>query len=161
MARLSFLCGCCRSKWQRNLFRCVTVPGMSKASTVLAALLCLAIPALPLAAQSAKAPAPLAGSIAAHPEWPKANPADVASVDAILASLYDVISGPAGQPRDWNRFRSLFVPDARLIPVRHAKTGNGADVAPYTPEQYQERATPALEKGFFERGDPQHHRKLR
>ena len=92
------------------------------------------------------------GSIAAHPDWPKANPADVQSVDAILAALYDVISGPAGQPRDWNRFRSLFIPDARLIPVRHSKTGTGADVVPYTPEQYQERATPLLEKGFFERG---------
>jgi hypothetical protein len=125
---------------------------MPKASAVLAALLCLALPALPLAAQTSKAPAPLTGSIAAHPDWPKANPADVVSVDAILASLYDVISGPAGQSRDWNRFRSLFVPDARLIPVRHAKTGNGADVLPYTPEQYQVRATPALEKGFFERG---------
>jgi hypothetical protein len=121
---------------------------MPKAFTVVA-LLCLAMPAVPLAAQTSKAPAPLAGSIGAHPEWPKASPADVASVDAILASLYDVISGPAGQPRDWNRFRSLFVPDARLIPVRRAKTGNGADVAPYTPEQYQERATPALEKGFL------------
>jgi hypothetical protein len=125
---------------------------MPKAFTLLAALFCLAIPAVPLAAQTSKVPTALAGSIGAHPEWPKASPADVASVDAILASLYDVISGPAGQPRDWNRFRSLFVPDARLIPVRRAKTGNGADVAPYTPEQYQERATPALEKGFFERG---------
>jgi hypothetical protein len=63
-----------------------------------------------------------------------------------------VISGPAGQPRNWNRFRSLFVADARLIPTRHNKTGSGADVAIFTPEQYQERAAPALEKGFFERG---------
>ena len=111
--------------------------------------LCLLFPS---GAQAAKAPAPLTGSIAAHPDWPKANPADVSSVDNILAALYDVISGPAGQPRDWNRFRSLFIPDARLIPTRHAKTGNGADVVLYTPEQYQERATAALEKGFFERG---------
>jgi hypothetical protein len=125
---------------------------MPKASTLLIVLLSLVLPVLPIAAQASKAPAPLIGSIAAHPDWPKANPADVASVDAIITSLYDVISGPAGQPRDWNRFRSLFIPDARLIPTRHAKTGDGADVAPYTPEQYQERATPALETGFFERG---------
>jgi hypothetical protein len=77
----------------------------------------------------------------------------VQSVDATLAALYDVISGPANQPRDWNRFRSLFVPDARLIPVRRSKTGNGADVGPYTPEQYQERAAPLFaQEGFFERG---------
>ncbi|HEY2001434.1 MAG TPA: hypothetical protein VGG80_03890 [Acidobacteriaceae bacterium] len=119
---------------------------MARPSALLAALLLLCVPGL---AQTSK-PAP-PGSIAAHPDWPKAKPADVSSVDAILASLYDVISGPAGQPRDWNRFRSLFIPDARLIPTRHNKTGSG-DVAIFTPEQYQERAAAALEKGFFERG---------
>jgi hypothetical protein len=113
-------------------------------------LLCLLLPTISIAAQNAKAPLP--GSIASHPDWPKANPADVSSVDAILGALYDVISGPAGQPRDWNRFRSLFVPDARLIPVRRATTGDGADIAVYSPEQYQERAAAALAKGFFERG---------
>ena len=123
---------------------------MLKASILLVTVFCISLPALPQESQSAKA-APV-GSIAAHPDWPKANPADVSSVEAILASLYDVISGPAGQPRDWNRFRSLFVPDARLIPVRHSKEGTGADIAIYTPEQYQERAATALEKGFFERG---------
>jgi hypothetical protein len=123
---------------------------MPKASILLAALFCISLPALPTAAQSAKAPP--AGSIAAYPDWPKASPADVSSVGAILDALYDVISGPAGQPRDWNRFLSLFVPDARLIPVRHSTEANGADIAVYSPEQYQERATPLLEKGFFESG---------
>jgi hypothetical protein len=105
---------------------------------------------MPAAAQTAQPIRP--GSIAAHPDWPKANPADVQSVDAILAALYDVISGPAGQARDWARFRSLFIPDARLIPVRHSKTGAGADVLPLSVEQYQERATPLLVTGFFEHG---------
>lgn len=122
---------------------------MPRASIRLA-LLCLLLPAISIAAQNTKAPLPT--SIASHPDWPKANPADVSSVDAVLSALYDVISGPAGQPRDWNRFRSLFVPDAHLIPVRHGTTGSGADIAVYSPEQYQERATPALAKGFFERG---------
>ena len=45
-----------------------------------------------------------------------ANP-DVASIDAIIAAAYDVISGPAGQERDWERERSLFLPAARLIPT--------------------------------------------
>lgn len=44
---------------------------------------------------------------------PPARPDDVKSVDSILLALYDVISGPAGD-RDWNRFRSLFIPTARL-----------------------------------------------
>jgi hypothetical protein len=125
---------------------------MTRTPAILAALFCFTLSlGMPVAtAQAAKAPLP--GSIAAHHDCAKASPADVQSVDAILAALYDVISGPAGQPRDWNRFRSLFVPDARLIPVRHSKTDDRADVVPYTPEQYQERATPLLEQGFFERG---------
>src|SRR3954469_16299865 len=120
---------------------------MARSFTLAAALLLLSVSVV---AQTSKATPP--GSIAAHPDWPKAKAADVSSVDAILASLYDVISGPAAQPRDWKRFRSLFVPDARLIPTRHNKTGNGADVAIFSPEQYQERAAPALADGFFERG---------
>lgn len=48
---------------------------------------------------------------------PAARPSDVGSLDAILHTLYEVISGPASQPRDWERFRSLFLPGGRLIPV--------------------------------------------
>ena len=81
---------------------------------------------------------------------PRANPADVASVDAIIASLYDVISGPAGQPRDWNRFRSLFAPGARLIPTRRA-TDAPPRPAVLTPDEYAQRAGSALtQNGFFE-----------
>src|SRR5947209_99762 len=53
---------------------------------------------------------------AAGAETMNANPADVASIDAIVRAAYDVISGPAG-PRDWERERSLFWPGARLIPT--------------------------------------------
>ena len=54
---------------------------------------------------------------------PPADPADVESVDAIVAAVYDVISGPAGQARDWDRWRSLFLPEARLIAVGQAPDG--------------------------------------
>ena len=46
-----------------------------------------------------------------------ANAADFASIDAIINAAYDVISGPAGKKRDWNRERSLFLPGARLMPT--------------------------------------------
>ena len=46
----------------------------------------------------------------------EANPADVATLDAIMKAVYEVISGDAGQKRDWDRFRSLFHKDAKLIP---------------------------------------------
>jgi hypothetical protein len=54
---------------------------------------------------------------------PGARPADVASAEAILAAVYDAISGPAGAPRDWARFRSLFAADARLIPTTRVPEG--------------------------------------
>ena len=42
---------------------------------------------------------------------------DVSSIDGIIAAVYEVISGPAGQKRDWERMRSLFAPGARLMPT--------------------------------------------
>ena len=47
---------------------------------------------------------------------PAAKTEDVKSMDAILHAIYDVISGPAGG-RDWNRFRSLFLRQARFTEV--------------------------------------------
>ena len=82
---------------------------------------------------------------------PSARPADVASIDAIIAALYDVISGPAGQERDWTRFRSLFVPGARLIPTLHPRDGSAMRTAVMTPEQYAERSAGLARNGFFER----------
>jgi hypothetical protein len=82
---------------------------------------------------------------------PAARPGDVASPDAILKALYDVISGGAGVQRDWNRFRSLFVPFARLIPTR-ARPAGGADATVLGVEDYITLAGPGLERsGFFER----------
>ena len=72
--------------------------------------------------------------------------ADVASIDAIMRAVYDVISGPAGQKRDWNRMRSLFTSNARLMPL--AKTGLRSGSV----EDYIATSGPQLEqRGFFER----------
>jgi hypothetical protein len=79
-----------------------------------------------------------------------ANPADVATMDAIVAALYDVISGPAG-PRNWDRFRSLFAPDARLIATGRRPTGEFASRS-LSPEDYVQRNSAFMQKnGFFER----------
>ena len=86
------------------------------------------------------------------PAMPEANAADVSSMDAIMKAVYDVISGEAGQKRDWNRFRSLFHPNARLIPSgKNAQTG-AVGARAFTPEEYITRSAPFMEKeGFFER----------
>jgi len=74
---------------------------------------------------------------------------DTASPEAIIAALYDVISGPAGQARDWDRFRGLFAPGARLIPA--APRQDGSVPVALSPDDYIKRANDALLKGFFER----------
>ncbi|MGA7623883.1 MAG: hypothetical protein WB630_04550 [Candidatus Acidiferrales bacterium] len=88
----------------------------------------------------------------AVPEAPAAKTTDVASPDAIMAATYDVISGPAGQQRDWARFRSLFVADARLIAVGPKKTGTGFEIHGVSPDGYQKFGDPYFQKnGFYER----------
>jgi hypothetical protein len=83
---------------------------------------------------------------------PPANPADVATMDSIIAAVYDVISGPAKTPRNWDRFRSLFVPGARLIPTGRNPNNGEVLARVRTPEEYIQRSAPLLEQnGFFER----------
>jgi hypothetical protein len=88
---------------------------------------------------------------AAAPATPPARTEDVSSIDGIMKAVYDVISGPAGQKRNWDRMRSLFLPGARLIPTGRGQDGkHGARV--WTLEEYITRAGPGLEEnGFFER----------
>src|SRR4051812_33611807 len=52
-----------------------------------------------------------------------ADPKDVASADAIIAALYDANTIMADQKRDVDRFRSLFVPGARLMPTSRRANG--------------------------------------
>lgn len=82
-----------------------------------------------------------------------ANSADGKTIDSLITALYEVISGPAGQKRDWERFRSLFVPGARLIPVSQRKEdGGGYEPHVLSPEDYVSRASGAFDKqGFFEK----------
>ena len=88
----------------------------------------------------------------AQTEIKEANPADVGSMDAIVKAVYDVISGDAGKPRDWDRFRTLFHTDARLIPTgKNAETGL-FNARVLSPEDYIKRVEPVFAKdGFHER----------
>ena len=82
---------------------------------------------------------------------PAAKPEDVSSPDAILAATYDVISGPPGE-RDWNRFNSLFLPDARLIATGTSKKDGKQRIDSFPPEGYAKMAGGYFkEHGFFER----------
>lgn len=75
--------------------------------------------------------------------------ADTESVDAIITAVYESISGPANQERDWDRFKNMFAPGAQLIPIR--VTPDTTHAVFNSVEGYIERANPYfLKNGFFE-----------
>lgn len=93
---------------------------------------------------SAKPNTPVKDTIVAATE-------DVKSIDAIIAALYSVISGPAGETRNWNRMRSLFLPEGKLVATAVRPTGEVVKRV-LTVEEYIGSNGPLLEKnGFFEK----------
>jgi hypothetical protein len=75
---------------------------------------------------------------------------DVGSIDGILAALYNVISGPAGEKRNWDRMRTLFIPEGRMIATGRRADGTSAKRV-MSVEDYINSSGPFLEKnGFFE-----------
>jgi hypothetical protein len=130
---------------------------MTRFSLWALALLCLVVLAPAVDAQKPPAAPPASHEMHGAPGAPqgghmagmaKAAPADVASADAIIAAYYEALSGPAGKKRDWNRFLSLFFPQARLLPAE----GKGhAGVMPhiFTPQKYLYDTEPRmLEDGY-------------
>jgi hypothetical protein len=75
---------------------------------------------------------------------------DTVSIDAVITAMYESISGFAGQPRDWERDRRLYVPGARLVPTRPLP-GGGAAADVFDLDGYIESRTPFFaENDFFE-----------
>ena len=89
------------------------------------------------AAPAAQQAAPKPADVDLNAQVPTPKPEDVKSVDNILAALYGVISGPAGE-RDWNRFRSLFLPVARLTANTKDPQGN-IHTRLFSAEEYVQR----------------------
>ncbi|HEY4611972.1 MAG TPA: hypothetical protein VII11_03205 [Bacteroidota bacterium] len=93
----------------------------------------------------------LATSRAIHNVPSVVAPDDTTSADAILAALYDVISGPAGQKRNWDRMRSLFLPSGKLIGTGRRPDGMYGHRS-MTVEDYITANAKFLEDGgFFEK----------
>ena len=75
-----------------------------------------------------------------------ANSADLAAIDQTIRGVYDVISGPPGQKRDFNKMRLLFVPGATLKAIGPKGVRGGSL------DDYITRNAAILEKeGFTER----------
>ncbi|HEX5434548.1 MAG TPA: nuclear transport factor 2 family protein [Candidatus Angelobacter sp.] len=76
---------------------------------------------------------------------------DVSTLDGILHASYEVLSGPAGEARDWRRYRTLFADGARLMPVV-AVAGEKPHVRQLTVEDYIRRVEPIfVVEDFWER----------
>lgn len=124
-----------------NSNRSAAAPTLIRLSGLCAAVLVLAQPAFGQSPWRSTADA----------DVPDARPADVESIDAIVDAVYDVISGPAGEARDWDRMRSLFLPEARLIPSGTSQDGSTRYIV-WSLDEYITTAGGQLEaNGFFER----------
>ena len=110
-------------------------------------VLCL-VAAEPASAQQPQPPAQASPVVV---RVPAAKPEDVQTIDGIINALYASISGPKGVARDFQRMRTLFVPEARLMPTVNRQPG-GRGVAILSVGDYIATSGPVLmELGFRER----------
>lgn len=75
---------------------------------------------------------------------------DVGSLDGIMKAFYDVISGPAGQAREWSRDRTLYISGVRFVSMNESPTGEPvARVVDH--QQFVDASDNELvSKGFYE-----------
>lgn len=76
----------------------------------------------------------------------------VQTLDSTIETLYGVISGEKGESRDWELFKYLFHPEAKLIPSGKSKDGPNYGARFITAEQYiASSGNYLVENGFFEK----------
>ena len=68
-------------------------------------------------------------------QTPDARPEDVASPETIIAAAYEAISRAPGESFDWDRFRSLYVPGALMIPNTEQ---SGGEFTVHTVEEFND-----------------------
>jgi hypothetical protein len=112
------------------LFTSLSLSAAQKAETPQPSQVPPSLPIVTPAELAAKAPSP--------------KPDDVKSIDAIMHAAYDSISGPAGS-RDWNRFRSLFLPQSRFTQVGKGPDGS-TFVISWSEEEFIRDATQVFAK---------------
>lgn len=79
-----------------------------------------------------------------------ADPKDVSTIDGIIKAFYETISGPKGQPRQWSRDRTLYIPDVRFVSMSEQDGKIRASVANH--QQYVNNTNGSFVKsGFNER----------
>lgn len=97
----------------------------------------------------AAAPVHAANPVGATVSCPADASGDGASPATITRALYEIVSGPAGAAKDWQRLERLFAPGGLVTPTWHE--GAGVLAAPQSPRQFAELNDRLLgSRGFFE-----------
>ncbi len=75
---------------------------------------------------------------------------DVSTLDGIIKAYYETITGPAGQPREWARDRTLYLPSIKFIALSQREGKPAADLMSH--QEYVESSNDFfLKNGFFEK----------
>ncbi len=78
------------------------------------------------------------------------RPDDVATIDGMVKAYYEVVTGPAGQARDWARDRTLYIKDLRFVMVEYTKDGK-PDPQIVDHQGFVDGSNDGLTKGFYEK----------
>jgi hypothetical protein len=105
----------------------------------------LALLVIQPAAAQGPAPHVIVPTIAPRPE-------DVGSIDGIVKAYYDVITGPAGQPRQWGRDRTLYWPGLRFF-AASVKPDGSPTVRVMNHQEYVDATDAFMVKRGFEESE--------
>ena len=89
---------------------------------------------------------------APHVSIPKISPRaeDVSTIDGIVKAYYEVVSGPADQPRQWDRDATLYIPNVRFIIIRQEEAGK-TTAQSMTHQEFVDASDSSLKgKAFYE-----------
>ena len=75
---------------------------------------------------------------------------DVQSVESITTAYYEIISGPIGQERDFDRLRNLFHPNATFTYSYWSTAEDKANLMEFDFDGYIEKLDYLDKKGFYE-----------
>jgi hypothetical protein len=80
----------------------------------------------------------------------EARKEDVSTIDGIIKAFYEIVSGPAGAARDWERDRTLCIDGVRFVRVAEGESKGVPKVSVMSLDDFVKLTEPILMKGFFE-----------
>jgi hypothetical protein len=75
---------------------------------------------------------------------------DVSTIDGMIKAYYEIVSGPAGQPRQWDRDATLYIPGVRFVIISEDAEGK-ATAQSMTHQQFVDSSETSMKgKAFYE-----------